>query len=114
MEQVTDSKIENLSHKRKINAEDIDTMRAWIATQSPDSVDRLTGSAIARSAQVNQKLDFSEASELALRYHEASGNDEVLVSFLSSGAAHANKDKARELAARISDAARREEILENY
>lgn len=114
MEQVADSKIENLSHKRKINSEDIDAMRAWMTTQSPDATDHVTGAAIARSTELNQQLEFSEASALALKYHEASGNDEVLIGFLSSGAAHAHKEEARELAAKISDVAKREEILENY
>lgn len=114
MEQVTDSKIENLSQTRKINAEDIDAMRAWMTTQSPDTTDHMTGTAIARSTELNQQLEFSEASALALKYHEASGNDEVLIGFLSSSAAHSHKDEARELAKKISDVARRDEILENY
>lgn len=112
--EAADAKIENLSHQRKINEEDIDAMREWAKTQSPDTTDRVTGTAIARSTELNQQLDFSEASALALKYHEASGNDEVLIGFLSSSAAHSNKDKARELAVRISDAAQREEILEQY
>lgn len=114
VEEAAESRIQNLSHTRKITAEDIDAMREWATTQSPDTTDRVTGTTIARSTELNQRLDFSEASALALKYHEASGNDEVLIGFLSSSAAHSNQDKARELAARISDAARREEILEQY
>lgn len=114
VEEAADTKIENLSQKRKITAEDIDAMREWATTQSPDTTDRVTGTAIARSTELNQRLEFSEASALALKYHEASGNDEVLIGFLSSSAAHSHKNEARELAKKISDVARRDEILENY
>ena len=39
-----------------------------------------------------------------LHYHEASGNDDVLVSFLEGWHARRNKDQARVLAEKISDA----------
>ena len=58
-------------------------------------------------------MDFGEASELALHYQAASGNDDVLTSFLDGWPARQNKDQARVLAGKITDEKRREEILKN-
>jgi hypothetical protein len=63
--------------------------------------------------QGSRKLDFSEAAELAVQYHDASDNDDVLLSFLNGWGARQNKEQARILAGKISDAKRREEILQN-
>jgi hypothetical protein len=63
--------------------------------------------------QGSHKLEFSEAAELAAQYHDASDNDDVLYSFLNGWGVHQNKEQARILAGKISDAKRREEILQN-
>lgn len=112
VEEAAESKIQSLSYKKKIAAEDIDAMRTWAATQAPDQLDTLTGKALATATQGNGKTKFEEAAALALHYHEASDNDEVLSSFLDGWAARRNKDQARVLAEKISDPKRRGEILE--
>lgn len=115
VEEAAEAKIQHLSREKKITREDIDTMREWATTQSPDTIGQVTGSVLARSTQMNQKLEFSEATALALQYHEESGNDEVLTGFLSAGgAAHAHKEEARELAGKITDEKLREEILNRF
>ncbi|RYD27136.1 MAG: hypothetical protein EOP87_21645 [Verrucomicrobiaceae bacterium] len=112
--QVANSKIQNLTHKRKIAREDIDELRDWVATQSPQSGEGVTGAAIARSTEVNQRLEFSEAAEMVLHYQKESGSDEVLVRFLKDRPAFKNKDEVIKLAGGISDEKVREEIIKSY
>jgi hypothetical protein len=112
-EQAAESSIQTISHQSKITREDIDTLREWVTAQAPESTGRATGRALANSLRGSHKLEFSEAAELAVQYHEASDNDDVLSSFLAAGPARQNKEQARILAGKISDAKRREEILQN-
>lgn len=111
VEKAAEQKFYHLSQGRKITGDDIDAMREWAATQSSGSTDKLTGSILANASRTNTKLDFSEAADLALKYNQASGNDDVLVSFLGSGSVGTHIKEARALAQRISDPTRREEIL---
>jgi len=110
---VAKTSIQTITQKSKITREDIDTLREWVTTQAPESTGRATGRALADAVQGSHKLNFSEAAELAVQYHEASDNDDVLSSFLAAGPARQNKEQARILAGKISDAKRREEILQN-
>lgn len=112
--EAANSKIQQISQNKKITREDIDSLRDWATTQSPDTLDQVTGSALATATQSNQKMEFSEAAELATQYHQASGNDDVLVKFLNSGAAYSHKEEAMALAAKITDPKRREEILKRF
>ena len=114
VEEASESKIQQISRNKKITREDIDSLREWATTQSPDTLDEVTGSALATATQSNQKMEFSEAAELATQYHQASGNDDVLVKFLNSGAAYSHKDEAMALAEKITDPKRREEILKRF
>ena len=113
VEQAAESRIQSISYQKKITREDLDTLREWTKTQAPDSTDNITGKALANSIQGGRKMDFGEASELALHYQAASGNDDVLTSFLDGWPARQNKDQARVLAGKITDEKRREEILKN-
>jgi hypothetical protein len=49
-----------------------------------------------------------------LGYHQASANDDVLQTFLSTIPADRNKAAARELAGKISDPAKREKLLGKF
>lgn len=113
VEQAAQSAIASISHQSKVTREDIDTMRAWVSQQAPESTGRVTGKALANSLLAGRKIEFSEAAELAVQYHEASGNNDVLSSFLEGWPARQNKEQARVLAGKISDPKRREEILKN-
>jgi hypothetical protein len=112
VEEAGESKIWSLAQKQKIVAEDLDAMRTWAAAQSPGLVNTLTGKALANAGQGNGKTKYEDAAALAVHYHEASGNDEVMSSFLDGWAARQNKEQARVLAEKISDPKRRGEILE--
>jgi hypothetical protein len=113
VEQAAEYSIQTIFHQSKITREDIDTMREWVTAQAPESTGRVTGRALAYALQGSHKLEFSEAAELAAQYHDASDNDDVLYSFLNGWGVHQNKEQARILAGKISDAKRREEILQN-
>ena len=93
----------------KINVEELDKARAWGASKSPGVVDKATGEALAST--IWRGGDFNKASELALKYNESSGNDEVLAAFLKSSEVRSGStDKARALIDKIKDPALREEI----
>ena len=101
------------SNTQQITRADIDAMRTWVDSQAPASTANLTGSILANATRGHHKLEFAAAAELAVQYNRASGNDDVLGTFLVSGAALSNKDQARLLAQQIRDAARRAEILKH-
>ena len=111
VEQAAQSKIQTISYQKKVTASDLDAMREWATSEAPDSVDRITGNALASTAQNGNKMKFTDAADLAVKYHEASGNDEVLSNFLGGWAARQNKEQSRLLAEKISDGKRREEVL---
>jgi hypothetical protein len=115
VERAVKSKINQLSRDRKVTREDLDAMREWTTRQAPGTTDQVTGVALANSTQGTQKLEFSEAAALATRYHEAAGNDEVLIGFLMAyDPDNGSKEDARVLAAKISDVKKREEILSRF
>ena len=108
--QVSESRFQSISSQKKITREDLDAMRKWVISQAPEKAGDATGNTLGNSTQNGRKMDFSEASALAVEYNTAAGNDDVLVSFLNT-AGRRNKEQARVLAEKISDVARREEIL---
>jgi hypothetical protein len=113
VEEAALTKIQRFTHEKKITREDLDAMREWVGTQAPETTGRVTGEALSRALDSRHKMEFAEAAELAVQYHEAAGNDDVLYSFLEGWPARQNKEEARVLAARISDVNRREEVLKN-
>jgi predicted kinase len=113
VEQAATSKIQQSGYQKTVTSEDIDAMREWAESQSPGSADATTGKALARTNQGNGKFKFEDASALAVKYHEASGNDEVLVNFLGGWEARQHKEEATRLAEKISDVKSREKILNN-
>jgi len=108
VDQVMENKM-NHGDGSKINIEELDKARAWGARQSPGAVDKATGEALANSLW--RGGNFKTASELALKYNQAAGNDEVLASFLKSPAVqNRSAREAVDLIAKIKDPALREEI----
>ncbi len=107
------ARIVALAKGKKITTEALDAMRGWANSQDPGSADRLTGSALASVLENRDTMNFAEAAELAVKYHEASGNDDVLVNFLGDSEGK-NKKAAIKLAEKISDPARREEVLKKF
>ena len=92
--------------------DDFDDFRAWVADQAPDTLAVATGKALGEAAHANRRMKFSAAADLAVEYNAASGNDEVLATFLTSLAALHHQPAARALADTISDEKRRAVILD--
>ncbi|MEO8613648.1 MAG: hypothetical protein ABI600_00785 [Luteolibacter sp.] len=105
------SHLEQLGSRDGVTAQDVDAMRSWLKLQVPDAVDSITGKALADAAQERGGFKFADAAQLALQYHQSSGNDDVLAAFLASYSAHSNLDEAKHLAEMITDGKRRAEIL---
>jgi hypothetical protein len=82
-----------------------------VTTQVPERTGTITGKLLAYASHNRLKMEFSEAAELAVHYNDASGNDDVLFTFLDGRPAQQNKEQARLLAAKISDEKRRTDIL---
>lgn len=92
---------------------DIDAMGEWVGKNAPEAVGRLTGQGVADALYRNNGMDFPAASALALRYAGTDGGDDVLVGFLEK-VRSTHHGEARELAAKISDPQRREEMLKRF
>lgn len=115
VEEAAENKFRQLSEDRKITRDDIEKLREWAKSQSPEIADRATGKALANSLKREGKMEFSEIAALAVDYHNASGSDEVLVPLLRDWQSRQdeNKEQARALAGKISDEKVRNEILKD-
>jgi hypothetical protein len=112
VDQAAISRIQSLPKNQKVTREDIDALRDWVGSQSPDSLDRVTGKFLGEAVRGNFRLDFTEAAGLAVHYSQASGNDESLGAFLESWPVYNNhKEQALVLAEKIANGALRAQIL---
>jgi hypothetical protein len=105
-------RLSSLNHSSPVTSVQIDEMRTWAATQAPGSEDQATGKALADMAGYEDKKQFTDAAKLAGEYHESTGSDEILTTFLDGWAARSNKEASRELAGKIRDEKKRTEALE--
>ena len=108
-------KLGSVAFNEKITKEQGGQMRDWALSNSANDANKITGKALAQVAgRSNQNNSFEEVSAFAVQYHEASGNDEVMVSFLENSYDPSKKAQHRELAEKISDPQRREQILKRF
>ena len=105
-------KIAGSAHKSKVTGEEIDTMREWLGTQAPGSIDRVTGEALAQLGSSGGKMEFPEAAAMVLKYHEQGGGDDLLTSFLERAYYPSETEDVRKIAEKISDPEKRAEALE--
>ena len=117
------SKFEKTKRLKPATREDLDALREWVDSQAPGSADAITGTVLGEMTSrvfANKPLDsesktsFAVAAALATGYHEASGNDAVLVNLLKSFPAVRNRDQSRALAAKILDEKLREAMLQKF
>jgi len=104
----------NVVTERKFEHEDLRSIREWIATQSPDVVGEVTGTTLGIvSIQRDSQMDYTQIVELVIQCHESGDGDALLIHFLENTdtRAEANQVLLRDLAERITDDARRAEIL---
>ncbi|MGL4399061.1 MAG: RNA polymerase sigma factor [Luteolibacter sp.] len=112
--EIVQRKFQSLFSSRKISLVDLDEMRVWIGSQSPASIDTLTGHTLAQALDTNFPLNFEEAAALASHYQETSRNDDVLISFLQCIWNEKYASQAKILAGKISDITRRNELLGRF
>jgi hypothetical protein len=84
----------------------VEETRAWILAQAPADAERLSGEAL---AHLSEWLEFPDMAKEALKYQQASGNDDALVAFLKN-ARETSRDEILELAGKISDPVKRAEV----
>ncbi|KAB2642837.1 MAG: hypothetical protein DVB26_01290 [Verrucomicrobia bacterium] len=99
------------STTKKLGTADLDALRDWVNSQAPQETASVTAQVLCTAAMGKRKLDFSQAAQLAIQSSQASGNDDALIGFVECWAARSNKDEARELAEKITDAKRRAATL---
>jgi hypothetical protein len=112
IQQAAIAKFPELTRNNQLTVGEIDTFRRWVATQAPDNVDSATAQALVAVGHEGEKA-FNQAAEIALHYQQANGNDDVLIGFLSTMSKFGKSEEVRLLAAKITDPAKRAEILEN-
>lgn len=113
VESAAGSRFKQLSNQRKITRDDMEQLREWAKSQSPELADRATGKALVGALSEIGKMEYSEVAALAVEYHNASGSDDVLVPLLKDWQSRQdeNKEQARVLAGKISDEETRNQIL---
>ncbi len=112
-EKAAEGKITSGFYKTKLTEEKIDSVRKWLGTQAPDSVDRVTGESLGQLTMMGGSTKFAEASEMIMKYHTEGGSDDLLTSFLNGAHNSFDKEEAKKIAEKISDPVKREEALEN-
>ena len=87
----------------------VDVLRAWLAQQAPQDVDRFTGEALAHNTPPDGTFKITAPIVEAL--HEATGNDDVLVAFLENLSGGRSAPERASLVAMINDETKREACL---
>jgi|GEM_PF-6049879 len=78
----------------------LEKARAWASIHAPAQVDNLTGKALGRAG------NYNKSSTLAIQYLESTGNDEVMVAFLTE----VKDSRGKELIDKIKDPVLREQV----
>ncbi|MCW1885225.1 hypothetical protein OKA04_10840 [Luteolibacter flavescens] len=110
--QAASNKIQQLNHRPGIERKDVDEMRAWVAKQSPESVDTVTAESLGSVWGNDEKWESN--AKIINDLHAEQPSDELLLSFLKNGQASNHREIAREMAAKISDEAKRAELMERF
>jgi RNA polymerase sigma factor (sigma-70 family) len=119
IESVAISQFQHLARTSGITAKDVDALREWTDSISPESTDLLTGKALGQAtAGGGRNPSLPDLAELAIQYHQTSGNDDVLVGFLNNpmiylmSRGQISREQFIEITQKVSDVTQRGEILE--
>ncbi|MES2476605.1 MAG: hypothetical protein V4640_12550 [Verrucomicrobiota bacterium] len=107
----------NIIMKRKLTENDLTDIRTWVSGESPEKLGEVTGMSLGMvSIQTTDQMEFSEVLRLVNQYYEAGDGESLLFHFLDSTYPkdEPNRQICRELANKITDETRREEILERF
>lgn len=91
-------------------AGDLDDWRAWVAKRSPDLLPRATSFAI---RDLRSQMGFPALADIVSDLHARGAGDEVLLQILESPPGAEHKVRALELAGKISDPAKRSEVMKS-
>ncbi len=104
------TKLQMLAQQGPLDRTAIDEMRGWLSKQAPDDVDAITGEALAK--YWNQGVKWEDNAKLIGELHGEGAGDELLVSFLSGRQPKEHRDAAIQMALKIEDEEKREEVLQ--
>lgn len=104
------TKLQLLAHQGTIDRAAINEMRGWLSKQAPDDVDAITGEALAN--HWNSDMKWEDSAKLIGELHGEGASDELLVTFLSDHQAKEHRDAAIQMALKIEDEEKREEVLQ--
>ena len=117
IEHVATSHFQQLTRNGEpITRKQVDALREWADSISPESTDIITGKALgSANSGGGRQTSFAALGELAVQYSEARGNDDVLVEFLKVPSLYFfHKTEVRALTGKITDKKRRKELLEYF
>lgn len=105
----------NIVTERKFVPDDLRTVREWVSLQSPDRLGEITGQALGQVSIQQNQMPFRELISLVDHFHEAGDGDSIIIAFLTNTYTEqeALKKLSRDLAGKVTDEARRAELLEN-
>lgn len=102
----------SLAATGKLTAQEIEEMRKWMAPDAAGSVESTTGEALGIAVGGIGGMSIEESSTLVLGYHERSGDDSTLVSYLLNLPFDYRKHpEARKVAEKITDPNREQLLL---
>ncbi|NNC88014.1 MAG: hypothetical protein HKN82_06080, partial [Akkermansiaceae bacterium] len=109
--QAANNKLMESGRKRQLpGAADLAELRAFAEGQAPAATEVITGEALAHFAYSSGM--FEETAGLIRDLHAGNPNDDILVGFLQQSRFMSDRGAARDLAALITDPARRAAVLE--
>ena len=118
IEHVAVSHFQHLARNGGITNKEVDALREWTDSISPEATNLLTGKALAMAPSGGgNQTSYADLAELAVQYNQAGGNDDVLVGFLKEPVNYVfnrqlNKQQVSALAEKIADEKRRQEVLD--
>jgi hypothetical protein len=103
-----------MPRERNVTRGDFDQFHQWAGSIEPDYAAEATGTALAVTLSSGKNVSFDELADIAADYHGSGAGDDIIVAFIEQSVANedVSKAKAREVAMRIIDHERREELLE--
>lgn len=117
IEHVAISHFQQLARNAKpITSEQVDALREWTDSISPESTDLIIGRTLGRAnSGGGRQTSFAKLGELAAQYSKTRGNDDILVEFLKEPTLYFfHKTEVRALTGKITDEKRRKEVLDYF
>lgn len=108
------NRVRTIATQRRVTVDDLREITSWTTENAPDAVGRLTGELLAIVSLQEDQMTFAEAAANAVTLFNESGDEDILVGFLTNADSRSdsNKGPALALARKISDEKRRDEVFE--